>query len=393
MRKALFMLILLALLASGCANGNVDSGEQPTGGQTESLAAHRDDDGSNGAAQDTDEADAHVFETATAMQEEETPAVEIPDEPLILLDEVPPLSMEPHEPVSRQNAYVRLQFPLNTPYYGKNYRLQVVRYDDNHVELEIGNTSDEPMVITDDDLHFLLFDGAGQDISKSKLQGSPVTIEPGTKKTVTVTKAPRAIYLNFYDGKESNSFSFPLKQEITDTEPLEEYFMYELLSNGSHHIMGNGKIKFQVKKARLTGNKTVKGIYAGDEGRIILLNLQLANTSDETMKLNRMTAVINDFVNPLIESLPDDADMQKFINENFEAYREADKLISETIEIPLSALEWLGDLAFPAEVPPGTIVEGYVPAIMKDPILVNNLVVETNLGTITFGNITNYSLW
>lgn len=402
MRDGTVILILLAFLITGCANGHIGSDGMPHAEQVDSRATRESE---SPAGQYFPDEQPSIAVTAVAeesanesddppaaagMEEDDAAGQAAGAEPLLILDEVPPLTLEPHESITRYNFYVRNAFPLNTPYYGEDFRLQVTRYDDNYVELAFGNTSDKPIVLSDDHLYFLLIGGAGEDLSKSTLVGSPVTIEPNTIETLKVTKVPRAVHFRFSYGNVSSVFRFPLKKEITDTEPLEQYLFEDLVAISSYgDLKGNGKLKFQVKNAMLTDNKVMEGIHVGEQGRIVLLNVQLANTSDEVLKIEKLTAVLNDFVNDVF---PEHIPLSEASEEAL-AYHEHTELFTEEVDIPLSSLDWLGDLAFPAEVAPHTIVEGYFPAIMKDVNLVNNLVVETNLGTLALGGINNYSLW
>lgn len=274
----------------------------------------------------------------------------------ITLDQLHPLTLAPAKPFTeREVRFKNHTFPTIGTYYNKDWRYQVVEingYGSNpKAVIDIGNTGDKPMVLTNDNICFVLMaaSGGSGNIAGSKLHGAPVTINPGEIKRVTITAShTEARSLEFrFSGEDYVEVAISdYNEKITDATPFEDYDEYGLRVGGTSDfyypsagaedtICGNGKLKFLVDKVIITDLKQVGGIKRPEGGAVLLAKVVLANTSDEIMEINWV------------------ATQAVVIDEE-----------RKTIEFEYTDKEWkaLGSKALPRIIQPDQIVEGYIAA-------------------------------
>jgi hypothetical protein len=274
----------------------------------------------------------------------------------ITFDKLHPLTLEPAKPFTdREISFRNHDFPTIGTYYSQSnkWRFQVVEaggYGSKpKVVVDIGNTGDKPLVLTDKNLCFVLMaaSGGSGNIAGSKLHDAPVTINPGEIKRVTITASnpeARALVLKF-SGEEFVEIGIrDYNEKIEDTKPYENNDEFGLRVGGTtgdyypevsslRTLAGNGKFKFLAKEVIITDLKQVGGIKKTKEGAILLVKVVIANTTEETMKINWVAT-----------------QAVRLNKENkFEEYEYTKK-------------EWkaLGSKALPRIIKPKQIVEGYI---------------------------------
>jgi len=296
------------------------------------------------------------------------------------LETVPTLSLDVHKSTPILNIRNKGSLPMLVPYYSEDFRIQVkdyVRGNQPYAIFEIGNTSNKTMTISDENLHFVLVDGDGNDISGSKIENGPISIAPNKVSTVKVTaQDARAVVMVFEYKGVNQLYSFGNeKAKITDLTPRDTTSGKpdDIPRTGvSYGEGGNGKFKFQVQKAYLTENKNLGNTNLG-QGQLILLKLVIANTSNETLKIKKVTSITS---NVFIDAATQKLDGKRTLN-----------------DIPLVDIRSIGGDLLPLEIKAKTIVEGYFPAFITDPTLNNSILVETNLGKFGISGIENFSRW
>jgi hypothetical protein len=272
----------------------------------------------------------------------------------ITFDQLHPLTLDEVKPFTeREVRFKNHTFPTIGAYYNEDWRYQVVEINGYGSKpkavIDIGNTGDKPLILTDENICFILMSASGGsgNISGSKLHNAPVTINPGEIKRVTITaNNPEARSLEFrFSGEDYVEVAISdYNEKITDTTPYENFDEYGVRVGGTTDflypsagaedtICGNGKFKYLVDKVIITDLEQVGGIKRPEGGAILLVKVVLANTTDETMKINWVAtqAVV------------------------IEGER-------KTIEFEYTDKEWkvLGSKALPRVIKPNQIVEGYV---------------------------------
>lgn len=297
------------------------------------------------------------------------------------LDTTPALSMGVHKTTPTLNIRNKGALPILVPFYGEEFRIQVkefVRGKQPYAIFEIGNTSNKAMTISDENLHFVLVGGDGDDISGSKIENGPINIAPNKVATVKVTaQDSRAVIMDFEYKGVSGLYLFGKETgRYTNLTPIDTTFGDpEIVPSAKGHIngeAGNGKFKFQVQKAYLTDNKNLGNTQVG-QGQLVLLKLVIANTSNETLKIKKVTSITsNVFMDAATQQLKGERELK---------------------DIPLVDIRSVGGDLLPLEIKGKTIVEGYFPAFITDPTLINSMLVETNLGEFGISGIESFSRW
>jgi hypothetical protein len=242
--------------------------------------------------------------------------------------------------------------------------MQVVELRGNYAEIEFGNTSDKPLVINNDKLHFVLYDRGGNNIAGSYIVGGSVTIAPNSiEKVIVKAKNPKASSLWLTIGDfEKRITDYSLGESVTDTTPYITTEDYNLTIGGSPIVnsagvlAGNGKFKFVVEGIQMTNNDKVGPLelpeHLKPNGMIVLVKIKIANTSNEVMSID-----------------------------DFNEYVYSKETGVQEIALTEDMLKALGPSGLPTTVQPKNIVEGFVPVIINDSQFVHLLQFDTNLGT------------
>lgn len=288
-----------------------------------------------------------------------------------------PLHLEPREPVRPVDIQQRYGTPTVAPIYGEDWRLQVVSFKGNTATFEVGNTGSTNLVIDDSKMTYILFDVGGKNISGSHIEGGSVTIAPNEVKTVTIkAKDSRAvsILLNI-NGFETYLEDISKGEKIVDnkpyTAPMEDSerridTMPEVLRVQSHNVVsGNGKFKYVAEGVQLTENDNIGPLEKSkryDDAMLPLVKVKVANTSNEDMTITEI--------------------------------RETFFLTDATggIDIPLDAIQALGDSGLPLTIEAGEIAEGYVPFGFIGSEYSHGLAFETTLGPFVLGEVETFQV-
>ncbi|MDG5786751.1 hypothetical protein QA612_04550 [Evansella sp. AB-P1] len=278
----------------------------------------------------------------------------------LIKDQRPSLSFEPYPSMNNVALSMQGALPMLTPLYRDSFRMifveKIATSEITEATFEIANTSTTPITISDENLYFDLSDFNDSESVISSIIDSPITIDPNDSKKVTVSteaESVNTIYLN-YDNLHLPFFLTDSPREfISDSTPLRTSSMPQATRMGA--IVGDGKIKYQITEVLLTNNKTLGSIRLNEEGTIILLKLRVANTTDETLIMDYFS---------LCSSV---------IEENEITCKQ---------EIDVAELEYLEVDTLPTSIEPNTIVEGYVPAAIYDPIQVSILSIKNNISDI-----------
>lgn len=94
---------------------------------------------------------------------------------LIPMAQLPDLTLEPQKPFTIDEI-VGYGVPMLTPVYHDTFRYQIREYTDHPARLviDIGNTGNEILVITNENLWFFIMGAEGNQVAGSKVQGAPV---------------------------------------------------------------------------------------------------------------------------------------------------------------------------------------------------------------------------
>lgn len=314
-------------------------------------------------------------ETQPAAEETQPAAIE----EIKFISGPKPLDLEPHEPCPESYFEFSRNDPVVGPYYGEGWRMQVIEFKGNTAVIDFGNTSDKPLVISNDNVYYVLFGYGGDNISGSNVIGGPVTIAPNEIKRVTIKakhKDAVSLYINIY-GWNHFMDDHSAKQSITDAKPfiaemddVERRFYpldAELLSvKALDTVSGNGKFKYMAENISLIANDQIGSMKKPSQplGSLALVKVKIANTSEETMEITRIR--------------------QNYINTSNKE--------GGSILIDDNILDALGNNALPTVIQPGEIVEGYLPVSYMGNEYIHALAFDSNLGIFTIGDIESFPL-
>ena len=292
---------------------------------------------------------------------------------LIPMAQLPDLTLDPQPSITRDDMY-GTQFLL-FPVYHDTFRYQIREYRLAHLVVDFGNTGSETLVITDEDLYFSILDSEGKDCAGSKVHGAPVRIAPGEIKRVVVTaKHPEAGFVFFNVGGQRYTLTSPMyralpheQKDIVDTTPYKRATQEGVVDGMPYvvalkpmEVIGNGKAKAMGSGLMVVENKEIGPIRAGDKGFIALVRVKIANTSNETMNIDKL----------LLSHADDKVDV----------LRKED-------------LAALGDKALPFTVEPQSIVEGWVPLKVESGHHFYGVNIYSNLGIFIIGDIQGYPIF
>jgi len=114
------------------------------------------------------EENAAGMDIADASQDEGNKIIE-----LIPMKQLPDLTMAPQKPFTLEEA-AAFGTHMLTPVYHETFRYQIREFTKHPARLviDIGNTGNEPLVITDENMWYSILDYEGNEIAGSKLQGA-----------------------------------------------------------------------------------------------------------------------------------------------------------------------------------------------------------------------------
>ncbi len=384
--KLLCLLVSCIIIFCSCTNSNFsnlpEESNTETSGNTVLDSEEIASDELDNIVQDKNEdvSDETVLNSPT--EDPKVPSDNIKKIPTAKLEEIlpihgpKPLHMEKRDPMDWHEIQQKHGAPTIAPIYGEGWRIQVVKIEGNNAVFEFGNLSNSDIVIDNNALRYILYNNGATNISGTHVVNGPVIIAPNEVKTVTLkashTMAKR-IFLTINGQKtyldnrdEGENFS-----DITPyTAPIDDYsrrnmLMPEIIEvRASHLVSGDGKFKFLAEGVHLTDNKTIGPLKRPDrpDGMLVLVKIKIANTSDEDMTIYEIRRTI------------------------------AQTTGMDSKDLPLEAVEALGDLALPLTIRAGEIVEGYVPFAFIGSQYIHSLVFETTLGPFVLGDIEQYKV-
>jgi len=290
---------------------------------------------------------------------------------LIPKAQLPDLNMDPQKSYSVEEA-VALRTAILTPVYHDTFRYQIREFTRNpsRLVIDIGNTSETTLVITDDNLYFSIFDSEGNNCAESKVQGSPVSIAPGEVKRVVVTaQNPDAGVVLLEFGGMNYSLSNPYyralpneESDIVNTKPYSHgYVIYDdegnpyYMAEVSREVVGNGKAKIMAEGVLPVENEKIGPIDKGD-GFLTLVKVKIANTTDEEMAINKILS----------------------------------NGAGENATFTTGDLAVLGEKALPSTIKPHTIVEGWIPFRVGDGREGYSIVIYTSHGGFVLNSVNTY---
>lgn len=316
--------------------------------------------------------------------EEETPVEEeIPinaDDNILnevkVMDRPPALTLETHEPLSDTEKQLKIGGSMLSPIYRETWRLQPIDYNYSSsgvsAVFEFGNTGSTDIVITSDNIHFTLDADGGADLAKSKIVGEPIVVKPNELTQFTVTaEHPNAGAIDIRIEGQNHRMLFYQKdsyitEEINDTEPYVGPSNIDAIGPFSRYmfgVFGNGKFKIQTTEVIMTENKVLGDTVIPDGSMLVLVKVRLANTSDQVMNISKIQ----------IGSINGDLETEVLYTGAFD--------------------EQLVPNQLPSKIEPQTIVEGYIPAIIKDSNELSDVIFESNLGPFEIQGVETYTPW
>ena len=355
-----------AVTDSGAAEDIEDSNESLTEGTSADIEAKAGGD----AAEDSQAGENTSGDDAAKEAGETNGIIE-----LIPMKELPDLNMDPQEPFTIEEI-AGIGTSMLTPVYYDTLRYQIREFTRNpsRLVIDIGNTSNETLVITDKNMEFSILDFEGNNIAGSKVQGAPVSIAPGEIKRVVVTaRNPDAGVVFFEFGGVSAGISCPVFRpfpneaaDITDSRPYDKYgYIIEdeagnpfIVAENFRQVIGNGKIKAMSRALMIVENDRIGPLEKGD-GFLSLVKVRIANTSDEVMRIDRL-------------------------------YTAGGGVYLDLTEEDLAVL---GDMALPLTAEPHSIIEGWVPFRVREGREAYGIVFYTNLGNFMLGHLQTYPVY
>jgi len=266
--------------------------------------------------------------------------------------------------------------PFLGPRYFKTFRIQIgdISHDPIkgwRVEFQLGNTGNSPIVLNSENARFYMLEGAHP---LSSIEGGEVTIEVGEMREFAVLAAnPMAGTIIMEIQEESLTIflhAFRDREGITDVEPTTagsvsigglNYPLVLLRSNYS--IAGNGMFKAQAMYTVLLENENIGEFRRPKGGRMGLVAVRIANTTERPMTLERL------FVGSV--------DMRTEQRYEYSAYFEEVK-------------SWLQERTIPSTILPNEIVEGYLPFIFANTYHLTGLSLRSSHGVLAIQSIESF---
>jgi hypothetical protein len=285
--------------------------------------------------------------------------------------QLPDLNMEPQKSYSVDEA-VGFGVGTLTPVYHDTFRYQIREFERARLVIDIGNTGNKTLVITDANLYFSIFDTEGNEIAGSKVQGAPISIAPGEVKRIVVTAEnpeASAICLDINGvsyGISGRSYrALPHEEaDIVNTKPYkygevihdEEGRPYTM-ARMAGEVIGNGDAKVMAVGVLPVDNDKIGPIDKGN-GFLALVKVKIANTTGEVMTVDK---ILSDGAGENVTFKPED-------------------------------LAVLGEKALPSTIKPNTIVEGWIPFRVGDGREGYGIVIYTSHGRFVLNSINTYRM-
>ncbi len=295
---------------------------------------------------------------------------------LIPMAKLPDLNMDPQEPFTLEEK-AGMGTCMLVPVYHKTLRYQIREFTRNpsRLVIDIGNTSDKTIVITDENMYFSILDMEGNNIAGSKVQGAPVSIAPGEIKRVVVTAQNPDAGIVFFEFEQETipSISVPIFRpfpneaaDVTDTTPYNKHAYITnddegnpfIVSQHPMQVVGNGKAKMVGCGLMILENEKI-GPVEKQDGFLALVKVRIANTSNEVMTINRLTSHGG----------------------------------GQIVDLTEKDLAVLGDKALPFTIKPHSIVEGWIPFKVREARDGHGIVFYTNLGGFILGYLQTYPVF
>ena len=285
--------------------------------------------------------------------------------------QLPDLDMGPQKSYSVDEA-VGFRVGTLTPVYHDTFRYQIREFERARLVIDIGNTGNKTLVITDANLYFSIFDTEGNEIAGSKVQGAPISIAPGEVKRIVVTAEnpdASAICLDI------NGVSYTIgglsyralpheEADVVNTKPYkygevihdEEGRSYTMAGMAGE-VIGNGDAKVMAVGVLPVDNDKIGPIDKGN-GFLALVKVKIANTTGEVMTVDK---ILSDGAGENVTFKPED-------------------------------LAVLGEKALPSTIKPNTIVEGWIPFRVGDGREGYGIVIYTSHGRFVLNSINAYRM-
>lgn len=372
--KAISILVIAAITFSltGCSGTKQVEDKPDAEVSVEAQAVSKNSDSNSTSQKSTAESN-----NATPVDNSTKETVAI--EEIKFIDGPLPLDLKPHDPMPDSYFKFFREFPVVGPYYGDGWRMQVVKFRGNTAVIDFGNTSSKPLVISNDNVCYVLFGDGTDNISGSYIVGGPVTIAPNEIKRVTI-KAKRqeavSLYINI-NGFDKFMDDILKSQSITDAKPfvaaMDDY-LRRMTPNSAdvlrvrnlETVSGNGKFKYVAESITLIANDHIGPFTKSTQpqGSLALVKIKIANTSNEVMTISK-------------------------IRQN---YFHTGSRSSKDIPIGDDTLKALGASALPTTIQPGEIVEGYMPVSFMGNEYLHGLVFDSNMGPFVIADIETFPL-
>ncbi|HOQ76907.1 MAG TPA: hypothetical protein PK369_10125 [Thermoclostridium sp.] len=392
LRKMAVVLLGLSVLLSGCspdAARDNHSQREDTVNISADANADRKVDNTESTVTDVMPADAGASEVMKEGQggtaaEENAAGMDIADASqdegnkiieLIPMKQLPDLTMAPQKPFTLEEA-AAFGTHMLTPVYHETFRYQIREFTKHPARLviDIGNTGNEPLVITDENMWYSILDYEGNEIAGSKLQGAPVSIAPGEIKRVVLTAQNPDAGLVFLElGGLSYTLDepmfFPVLDDALDVDDTSPYYKYGFTINDDNgepfiismhpmQVIGNGRAKMVGCGLMVVENERIGPVDKGD-GFLALVKVRIANTSDEVMTIDRLITSGGGL----------------------------------WVDFTEEDMALLGEKGLPYTIEPFTIVEGWVPFRVRDGRDGHGIAFYTSHGGFQLGDLQTYPIF
>lgn len=302
------------------------------------------------------------------------------------VNNLPPIDLGVHSPLSDIQLSAKTGLSMTGTTYWGDLRIKPVAVSRSsyglEVSLEVGNLSDSPLSITEENLSFeyeVPYEpGSGLPegyMAPSSVEGSPRVIQPDSKGVVVVsTPYAEAVFLKVELLGLSHSFMISSSDtRITDVKPLSGDDVIEMdgakILEVLHakHLVGSTNFKLEPLGIVLSGNDTLGPLTKAPNGTLGVVKVRFANTSSKEITLEKIQVISAEY--------NDDPSKDK----------------RHVVDYPLSKLSLIGSNAFPTKIPARTIVEGYLPFINDDASHSSLVYVQTSAEDFYLSSVESYS--
>lgn len=385
LRKTAVVILGLLILLSGCSSDiAADTASQKEEGANIHAGENHGRETIDDLAADENPAEDDVTENNESPIEDDTSAGDIEGAgedagsgiiELIPMKQLPDLTMDPQTPFTIDDI-INWGTCVLTPVYHETFRYQIREFTNHPAKLviDIGNTGDEPLVITDENMWYSILDYEGNEIAGSKLQGAPVSIAPGEIKRVVLTAQNPDAGLVFL---ELGGLSYTLGQPIffavlddaLDVDDTSPYYKYGFTIDGENgepniismhamQVIGNGRAKMVGCGLMAVENERIGPVDKGD-GFLALVKVRIANTSDEVMTIDRLITSGGGL----------------------------------RVDFTEEDMSLLGEKGLPYTIEPYSIVEGWVPFRVRDGRDGYGVAFLTSHGVFSLGYLQTYPIF